>query len=67
MSFSKMGCIEEMIKAADIHPYQVIYVHPKLIEKDHRDSCPSCQFALAGMTLFVDIVKDQERPKIDEY
>lgn len=51
----------------DLPAYQTFYFHPNMTDKEHREKCPSCQFALAGMTLFVDIIKDQEKPKIDEY
>ena len=46
--------------------YQTFYFHPNVIDKEHRDSCPSCQFAISGMILFVDLIRDQEKKTYDE-
>lgn len=50
----------------EIPTFQTFYFHPNLVDKEHRDKCPSCQFVIAGMTMFVDIVKDQEKRTYDE-
>lgn len=43
--------------------WNTVYFHPQIIDKIHRDSCPACQIAKAGMGLFVDIIREQEEQK----
>lgn len=52
--------------ANELPTYQTFYFHPQIIDEKHRVSCPSCQFAASGMTLFVDIFKNQEKQTYDE-
>lgn len=61
MSFSKMGCSKGEEMTQDLPAYLTFYFHPNMTDKEHRANCSSCQFAIAGMILFVDIIREQEK------
>ena len=66
MPFSEMGCTKGEEMTTDLPSYLTIYYHPNITDKDHREKCPSCQFAMTGMILFVDIIREQEKKTYDE-
>ena len=61
-----MGCAKGEEMTQDIPSYLTMYFYPNMTDKTHRDSCTSCQFAIAGMILFVDIIREQEKKTYDE-
>jgi len=36
------------------------HFHHEIIKKEHRDNCPSCSSAFAGMNLYVELCKESE-------
>lgn len=36
------------------------HFHPNILNKEHRDNCPSCGSAFAGMNLYVELIKESE-------
>jgi len=49
--------LKQVLKAPEWYSF---HFHPDIIKKEHRDECPSCSSAFAGMNLWVELVKDAE-------
>jgi len=41
------------------------HFHHEILQKEHRENCPSCGSAYAGMNLYVELIKESEVKKVD--
>lgn len=48
-------------KMNEIPGFLHYYFHPEVMQKEHRDKCPSCQMGITAMDLLLSCIKDQEK------